>query len=85
MDGLFLKFILMTHGETLTEYILDFIPKRRGIMFHSLYRLILDNYGEVSGRTIHRRLKHLRLQNRISRLVDSDNETHFYYRLSKTS
>ena len=51
-------------------------------MFHDLYNKIINTYGSVSSRTVHRRLIILRLQSKILKVMDSNNEV--YYRLLKT-
>jgi hypothetical protein len=71
-----------SHGNALDDYILDNIG-RLGILFHQLYPLIVDSYGSVSSRTVHRRLVKLRLHSKILKVIDSHNEV--YYRFSKTS
>lgn len=56
-------------------------------MFHELYPKIINSYGTVSGRTIHRRLVKLRLEGKVLKVIDSSCEVYgnrIYYRLSKT-
>lgn len=69
------------HGQSLEKCILDSIG-RFGIKFHNLYPKVINDYGSVSGRTVHRRLIKLRINRQILKIVESRSEV--YYRLSKT-
>jgi Fe2+ or Zn2+ uptake regulation protein len=70
------------HGSSLNYYILESIG-RSEIMFHDLYPIVVDSYGSVSSRTIHRRLNILIEKKLIEQIIIRGN-SEVYYRLSKT-
>lgn len=69
------------YGKSLDDYIMFIVGSNPDIEFKDLYIELLNNYGNVNTRTVHRRLLEM-IPNRIKRTKIDRN--HIYYRLSKT-
>lgn len=75
----------LKHGKTLESYILESIG-RDELGFKDIYQKVLDTYGTVSSRIVHRRLFKLKKLELIVRINDIPiTNPDLKYRLSKTA